>query len=103
MNERKMRELQKQFGYDVLQALINSGAAWNSGGSITKKCKAALVTGACYLPYREYVINIFNTVPSRYQVSKNSIGSINKSKKYWSDQWNVSNEIAKNITQTLTA
>jgi hypothetical protein len=103
MNERKIRELQKQFGYDVLQALINSGAAWNSGGSVTKKCKEALVTGACFLPYKEHVINIFISVPSRYQVSRNSIGSLNRSKKYWSDHWNVSIEIAKNITQTLTA
>jgi len=102
MNESKIQELQKQFGYDLYQSLINSGEAWKSGGTITKRCKEALLTGACYLPYQEYKVNIFVLVPSRYQVGKNAIGSINRSKKYWSDQWNISQEIGKNIHQSIT-
>jgi len=36
MNERKIQELQKQFGYDIQQSLINSGEAWKIGGNVTK-------------------------------------------------------------------
>jgi hypothetical protein len=97
MNERKIKELQKQFNYQMLQDLINSGEAWRIGGETTKNCKEALKSGACYLPYHSIKINIFVTVPSRYQVSPNDYGSMHRSKKFWSDPWNVSQEIGKSV------
>ena len=99
MNERKIQELQKQFGYDLHQSLINSGEAWKIGGKITKECKEALKSGACYLPYHSIKINIFVTVPSRYQVGAKDYGSMQRSKKYWADSWNVSQEIGKSVLQ----
>lgn len=101
MNERKIKELQKQFGYDLLQSLINSGEAWRIGGKVTKDCKSALKSGACYLPYHSIKINIFVTVPSRYQVGAKEYGSLQRSKKYWSDSWNVSQEIGKSVLQNI--
>jgi hypothetical protein len=101
MNERKIQELQKQFGYDIQQSLINSGEAWKIGGNVTKSCKEALKSGACYLPYHSIKINIFVTVPSRYQVKANGYGSVQRSKKYWADSWNLSREIGRSVLQTV--
>lgn len=99
MNERKIKELQKQFNYQEIQDLINSGEAWRIGGETTKKCKKALRSGACHLPYHSIKINIFVTVPSRYQVSANEYGSMHRSKEFWNDPWNISQEIGKSVLQ----
>lgn len=101
MNERKIQQLQKQYGYDLQQSLINSGEAWKIGGQVTKDCKDAIKSGACYLPYHSIKVNIFVTVPSRYQVGANEYGSLERSKKYWSDEWNVSKEIGKRIMESV--
>ena len=103
MNESKIRRLQKQYGLKVYKDLIDSGEAWKIGGETTKMCQKLIRDGACFLAYSSYQPNIFISIPSRYQVSRGAVGSIERSKKYWSDHWNVSIEIAKNITQTLTA
>lgn len=95
MNERKIKELQKKYGYSLHQALINSGEAWKIGGEVQEKCVKALDSGACYLPYSPFNVNIFLTIPSRYQVQKGSVGSIERSKKYWSDDWNIAQEIGR--------
>ena len=101
MNERKIQELQKRFGYDLQQRLINTGEAWKIGGNVTKECKEALKSGACYLPYHSIKVNIFVTIPSRYQVKPNDYGSMQRSKKYWADSWNVSREIGRSVLQTV--
>lgn len=101
MNESKIRKLQKQYGFKIYQDLIDSGEAWRLGGEITQKCKEALDTGACFLAYRSHKINIFTWVPSRYQVSRGDKGSVEMSKKYWSDEWNISKLIGKSIVEEL--
>jgi hypothetical protein len=99
MNESKIKELQKQFGYQLIQDLINSGEAWRIGGTSTRKCKEALKSGACHLPQHSIKVNIFVTVPSRYEIEDNDPGSIKRSKEYWSDTWNISQEIGKSVLQ----
>ena len=100
MNERTIKLLQKRFGYNVYQDLINSGEAWKIGGLITKKCKKALEKGACFLPHNSIHVNILLTIPSRYEIEKGGVGSIERSKEYWKDSWNVSTEIGKRVMKT---
>jgi len=97
MNERKIKKLQEQFGYDLHQSLINSGEAWKLGGKMTRECKELIESGACFLPHSSHRINVFLTVPSRYEVGKGDPGSIERSKKYWADEWNISQEIGKQV------
>tara|TARA_R100000734_G_C3271497_1_gene67352 strand:+ start:339 stop:650 length:312 start_codon:yes stop_codon:yes gene_type:complete len=99
MNESKIKSLQRKYNYKIIQDLIDSGEAWKIGGSITQKCKDALQSGACYLPVISHSISIFLVVPSRYEVPKGAVGSIERSKEYWKDLWNVSYEIGKKMTQ----
>tara|TARA_R110002050_G_scaffold294365_1_gene452104 strand:+ start:2190 stop:2501 length:312 start_codon:yes stop_codon:yes gene_type:complete len=101
MNESKIRKLQKQYGYKIYQDLIDSGEAWRIGGETTEMCKNALESGACFLAYRSHKINIFTSVPSRYQVSRGDKGSVENSKEFWSDSWNISKLIGESIVQTL--
>lgn len=100
MNESKIRSLQKQYGYKLYQDLIDSGEAWKIGGEITELCRKALNEGACFLPYKSHFVSIFITIPSRYQVARGEKGSIERSKKFWSDEWNISNLIGKSIEQS---
>jgi len=97
MNERKIISLQKKYGYSLHQALINSGEAWKIGGSVARKCKQALETGACFLPHSPTHLSVFLTIPSRYQVKKDQVGSIERSKLYWSDEWNIAQEIGRSM------
>lgn len=101
MNESKIRQLQKQYGFKIYQDLIDSGEAWKIGGETTQMCKDALNSGACFLAYRSHKINIFTSVPSRYQVPRGEKGSVERSKKYWSDEWNVSKHIGESIVREL--
>tara|TARA_R110002050_G_scaffold150400_7_gene277130 strand:- start:2889 stop:3206 length:318 start_codon:yes stop_codon:yes gene_type:complete len=100
MNESKIRLLQKQYGFKLYQDLIDSGEAWKIGGEITKDCKNAINSGACFLAYKSYHLNIFNSIPSRYQVKRGSKGSVEASKKYWSDGWNIAKAIGKSVSKT---
>ena len=101
MNESKIKQLQKQYGYKLYQDLIDSGEAWKIGGDITKKCKELLLSGVCFLPHKSIYINVFVTIPSRYQVKRDDYGSIDRSIKYWSDEWNLSKEIGRNIMESV--
>lgn len=90
MNTSKIYKLQKQYRLHKYQKMINNGDAWRSSREIGEKCKSLLESGACLLPTVEQRINIFSVVPSRYQVAKGGVGSLEHSRKYWSDTWNMS-------------
>lgn len=101
MNESEIKRLQKQYGYKLYQDLIDSGEAWRIGGETTKKCKELLISGVCFLPHTSTYVNVFVTIPSRHQVKSTDYGSIERSKKYWSDEWNVSKEIGNEIMKSV--
>ena len=102
MNESKIRRLQKQYGLKVYQDLIDSGEEWKIGGETTKMCQKLIRDGACFLAYSSYQPNIFISIPSRYQVSRGAVGSIERSKKYWSDEWNISHLIGESVRQSTS-
>ena len=102
MNESKIRSLQKRYGFSLLQDLIDSGEAWKIGGDVTKECMDAIETGACFLAYRSHKVNIFTSVPSRYEVKRGERGSVEWSKQYWSDSWNISKLIGRSVMRERT-
>ena len=102
MNESKIRSLQNKYGYGLHQDLIDSGEAWRIGGKITQQCLKALETGACFLAYRSHKVNIFTDVPSRYDVKRGETGSVERSKQYWSNSWNISKLIGKSVMKERT-
>lgn len=90
MNTRKIKILQKKYNLKVYQDAISNGTAWTSTASFAQKCKEHILSGACYLPPKSFYIHFHSVVPSRNQVPRGSYGTIEYSKKYWSDQWNHS-------------
>ena len=100
MNSRTIRNLQKKFKLNIYQDAISNGTAWSKSSQFTQRCKELLKSGACYLPPKSHYIHFHSVVPSRFEVAKGSCGTLEHSKKFWSDQWNQSVLVAQMIHHT---
>jgi hypothetical protein len=85
MTLRDIKKLQKDFGFDGIQQLINSGTAWKMEGSIGRSAMNALESGACYLPTVAHFDAYGNRVPSRKDLKDGTKGTALNSKRFWSD------------------
>lgn len=90
MNSRTIRNLQKKYGLKKYQDAISNGTAWDQSAKFTQRCKELLKSGACYLPPKSHYIHFHSVVPSRHDIPKGSLGTIEHSIKFWSDEWNKS-------------
>jgi hypothetical protein len=81
----KLKQLQFGYGYEHLQALIDTGSAWNMEGAIGRAAMDALKSGACFLPTSSRKDYYGNVVPSRYQVKKGTAGSYANSVRFYSN------------------
>jgi hypothetical protein len=80
----KLKQLQFGYGYEQLQALIDTGSAWSMEGAIGRAAMDALKSGACFLPTSSRKDYYGNVVPSRYQVKKGTAGSYANSVRFYS-------------------
>jgi hypothetical protein len=88
MTIREIKKLQKEFGFDNLQTLIESGNAWKMEGSIGRSAMHALESGACFLPTVAHFDYYGNRVPSRKDLKDGTKGTMGNSKRFWSDPEN---------------
>ena len=79
----KIKQMQFGYGYEKLQALIDTGSAWNMEGAIGRSAMDSLRSGACFLPTTSRKDYYGSTIPSRYQVQKGTAGSYQNSVKFY--------------------
>ena len=83
MNYKSIQKQQKNSGYKELQNLINTGAAWKMEGSIGRAAMAALKSGACMLPTKQFFDYYGNRIPSRHDLNKGSTGTFQNSVQFY--------------------
>ena len=75
--------MQKAYGYDRMQSLIDSGMAWSLEGSMGRAAMSALECGACMLPKVIRYGAYGNRVPSRDQLKAGTKGTFQNASKFW--------------------
>ena len=85
MHYLKIKELQKEYGFDNYQELINSGHAWTLEGSVGRDCNATLESGACMLPKVGKANAYSGYVPSRDDLKKGTKGTFQNSVRFWTN------------------
>lgn len=83
MNYQSILKLQKIYGANKMQELINTGMAWRFEGSVGRHAMDLLRGGACMLPKHRTVDAYGNTVPSRYDVKPGTPGSFLNCAEFW--------------------
>jgi hypothetical protein len=83
MNFQSITKLQKTYGFNEMQGMINDGSAWKMEGSFGRTAMQHLVSGACMLPKSFKTDAYGNTIPNRYVVKDGTKGSYKNSKIFW--------------------
>jgi len=79
---KQIQELQKSYGFDEMQKLIDNGMAWKLEGFTGRQAMSALESGACMLPEERHQDYYGNLVPSRNDLAGGK-GSLNNSQEFW--------------------
>lgn len=79
----RITELQKQFGFWELQALINTGEVWHMEREMGIKAVQAMRMGACMLPKERSLDALGNIVPSRLELRPYSMGTLQRCQEFW--------------------
>jgi len=85
MNYKKIKSLQKEHGYNEMQSLIDSGAAWLMEGSMGRYAMELLQCGACMLPKKSYRDYYGNRIPSRDELKDGTKGTYANSVRFYSN------------------
>ena len=85
MKFQQVKSLQRAYGYEELQKMIDTGMAWHMEGSYGRMAMDALRSGACMLARTSRKDAYGNTIPSRFQVQKGTAGSYANSVRFYSD------------------
>jgi hypothetical protein len=83
MNYQRIKKLQKEYGIDEMQNLIDTGEAWKREGFVGRSAMASLEDGACFLP-KERILDYYgSTVPSRDDLEPGTKGTFKNSVEFW--------------------
>ena len=83
MTLKKIEAMQKTYGFDKMQEMINAGQAWRMEGSVGREAMRLLESGACMLP-KEFKTDYYgNRVPSRDVLQAGSKGTLKNSQNFW--------------------
>ena len=83
MNYQTITKMQKDYGYDEMQNMINTGQCWLMEGSVGRQAMNTLESGACMLPKKFNRDYYGSTVPSRDVLEAGSKGTFKNSQKFW--------------------
>ena len=83
MNYKSIETLQKLYGIDRTQELINSGDIWHFEGSVGRHAMDLLRAGLCLLPLTPSYDYYGNRIPSRKEVKPGTAGSYQNCLDYW--------------------
>lgn len=84
----KIKSMQKTYGLENMQNLINTGDAWHMEGAIGRGAMDLLGSGACMLPKERKRDAYGNTIPSREDLQAGTKGTYLNSKSFWTKVWN---------------
>jgi len=83
MNTQRINKLQREYGFDEMQGLINSGQVWKFEGAYGRQAMALLDSGICMLPKETRYDFYGSKVPSRDVLEKGSKGTYHNCKRFW--------------------
>ena len=83
MKIRDIRKLQAELGYDKMQNIIETGMVWHMEGAKGREAMDLLRVGACFLPDKAYRDAYGNRVPSRNDLAKGTLGTLENTKRYY--------------------
>ena len=86
MNLREVRQLQKEYGYDNIQSLIDKGLAWHMEGSIGREAMEMLDIGICFLPLKVHRDAYGNRIPKRTELKEGTKGTRLNAINYWNER-----------------
>lgn len=79
----QIANLQKEYGFDEIQARIDSGLAWHLEGAFGRLAIELLASGACMLPEVAHKDFYGNLVPSRNTLKAGTKGTLENSQTFW--------------------
>jgi len=83
MNYQTIKRLQKEYGYQAMQMLIDNGSVWRMEGSMGREAMRMLETGACMLPTKSYRDYYGNRIPARTDLEQGTKGTFHNSIKFY--------------------
>jgi hypothetical protein len=83
MNYQTIKRLQKEYGYQAMQMLIDNGSVWRMEGSMGREAMRMLETGACMLPTKSYRDYYGNRIPARTDLQQGTKGTFHNSIKFY--------------------
>lgn len=83
MSIRDIRKLQAELGYDKMQNIIETGMVWHMEGAMGREAMDLLRVGACFLPDKAYRDLYGNRVPSRNDLAKGTLGTLENTIRYY--------------------
>lgn len=83
MTKQEIIALQKVYGLDELQNMINTGLVWKMEGSMGRAAMEAIKSGKCFLPEKSTNDYYGNYIPSINEVADDSMGSLSLASAYW--------------------
>lgn len=85
MTIQEIRNKQKELGFAEMQKMIDDGLPWRLEGSVGREAVRFLKVGICFLPLKSFRDFYGNYIPSRKEVKPMTTGSLQLSKKYYTE------------------
>jgi hypothetical protein len=79
----QIANLQKSYGVERMQEMINDGTCWKMEGSSGRFAMQCLESGVCMLPLEPKYDYYGNRVPSRNDLKQGTKGTFLNSVKFW--------------------
>ena len=79
----QITKLQKSYGVDIMQSMINDGTCWKMEGSQGRFAMSCLESGVCMLPLEPKLDYYGSRVPSRDMLKAGTKGTFLNSSNFW--------------------
>lgn len=83
MTLEQITELQKEYGLDKAQSLLNSGQLWGFEGSVSRAAMDMLEAGILVLPEERTSDYYGNTIPARGDLKDGTKGTLGNAQRFW--------------------
>ena len=85
MTLERINELQKEYGLDKAQSLLNSGQIWGFEGSVGRATMDMLESGILVLPEERTRDYYGNTIPARTDLKDGTKGTLGLAQEFWTE------------------
>lgn len=81
----EIKSMQKDYGFDNMQSMIEAGTVWHMEGSMGRSAMVLLESGACFLPTEPHMDYWGNVVPSRDALEDGTKGTLGNAIRFWGE------------------